>query len=582
MTGGLAILLAFIAFFALRGREEVPPASVAFSDFLRDVQADRVKSVVLNADAVAFELRSGQRLTTTAPPGFIALNPTFLAGLIERGVQFSATRVEGPRADTFQTLALGLVVFGIAGLVLFRMSGRLPTLEKVRTIDPQNVTVTFNDVAGVDEAKDEVREIVDFLKEPGRFASIGGRIPRGILLVGPPGTGKTLLARSMAGEAGVPFISVSGSDFVEMYAGVGAARVRKLFREARRHRSCIVFIDELDAVGRNRGGNSLSHEEREQTLNQLLVEMDGFSRTDSIVVVAATNRGDILDPALLRPGRFDRQVIVGNPDLKGREQILRVHTRAIELEPGVDLRVIARGTPGFSGADLANLVNEAALLAARAGRSTVASQDLDAARDKVLMGVERKSVMMSEQERITCAYHEAGHAVVAALLPEADPLHKVTIIPRGRALGVTMQLPVADRYSHSKTFLQTQIAILMAGRVAEEVCLHEMTSGASNDIERATELARKMVCELGMSSLGPVHVARPSAARDADGRAAGFSEDIARRVDDEIRAQLMHGYNTAQHIVEHQRDTVTALATELLDVESVDGERLKQILAKHA
>ena len=581
MTGGLAILLAFITFFALRGREEVPPASVAFSDFLRDVQADRVKSVVLNADAVAFELRGGQRLTTTAPPGFIALNPTFLAGLIERGVQFSATRVEAPRADTFQTLALGLVVFGIAGLVLFRMSGRLPTLEKVRTIDPQNVTVTFNDVAGVDEAKDEVREIVDFLKEPGRFASIGGRIPRGILLVGPPGTGKTLLARSMAGEAGVPFISVSGSDFVEMYAGVGAARVRKLFREARRHRSCIVFIDELDAVGRNRGGNSLSHEEREQTLNQLLVEMDGFSRTDSIVVVAATNRGDILDPALLRPGRFDRQVIVGNPDLKGREQILRVHTRAIELEPGVDLRVIARGTPGFSGADLANLVNEAALLAARAGRSTVTSQDLDAARDKVLMGVERKSVMMSEQERITCAYHEAGHAVVAALLPEADPLHKVTIIPRGRALGVTMQLPVADRYSHSKTFLQTQIAILMAGRVAEEVCLQQMTSGASNDIERATELARKMVCELGMSSLGPVHFARPSAARDADGRAAGFSEDIARRVDDEIRAHLMHGYNTAQHIVEHQRDTVTALATELLEVESVDGDRLKQILAKH-
>jgi cell division protease FtsH len=582
MTGGLAIVLAFVAFFALRGREEVPPASVAFSDFLRDVQADRVKSVVLNADAVAFELRSGQRLTTTAPPGFIALNPTFLSGLIERGVQFSATRVEGPRADTFQTLALGLVVFGIAGLVLFRMSGRLPTLEKVRTIDPQNVTVTFNDVAGVDEAKDEVREIVDFLKEPGRFASIGGRIPRGILLVGPPGTGKTLLARSMAGEAGVPFISVSGSDFVEMYAGVGAARVRKLFREARRHRSCIVFIDELDAVGRHRGGNSLSHEEREQTLNQLLVEMDGFSRTDSIVVVAATNRGDILDAALLRPGRFDRQVIVDNPDLKGREQILRVHTRAIELEPGVDLRVIARGTPGFSGADLANLVNEAALIAARAGRSTVASQDLDAARDKVLMGVERKSVMMSEQERITCAFHEAGHAVVAALLPEADPLHKVTIIPRGRALGVTMQLPVADRYSHSKTFLQTQIAILMAGRVAEEVCLQQMTSGASNDIERATELARKMVCELGMSSLGPVHVARPSAARDADGRAAGFSEDIARRVDEEIRAQLMHGYHTAQHIVEHQRDTVAALATELLEVESVDGDRLKQILAKHA
>jgi cell division protease FtsH len=578
----VAAILSIALFVTLRTRPTTVSTTVPFSDFLRDVRADAVQSVLVDGDAVTFERRDGQRFATTAPPGFIALNPTFLPGLIDRGVQFSAARVETAGSETLETLLVGLAVFAIAGLVLFRMSGRLPTLEKVRTIDPQDVTVTFKDVAGVDEAKDEVREIVEFLKEPGRFASIGGRIPRGILLVGPPGTGKTLLARSMAGEAGVPFISVSGSDFVEMYAGVGAARVRKLFREARRHRSCIVFIDELDAVGRNRGGNALSHEEREQTLNQLLVEMDGFSRTDSIVVVAATNRADILDAALLRPGRFDRQVMVGNPDLKGREQILRVHTRTTELEPGVDLRVIARGTPGFSGADLANLVNEAALMAARAGRSTVTNLDLDAARDKVLMGVERKSVMMSEQERITCAYHEAGHAVVAAMLPEADPLHKVTIIPRGRALGVTMQLPEADRYSHSKTFLQTQIAILMAGRVAEEVCLQQMTSGASNDIERATELARKMVCELGMSSLGPVHVARPSAAGAADGRAAGFSEDIARRVDEEIRAQLMHGYSTAQQIIEHRRGTVQALAEELLEVESVDGDRLKQIVAQHA
>ena len=581
VLGAIAAVLSIAVVATFRTRPAPESTAVPFSDFLRDVHADAVRSVLVNADAVTFERRDGTRLATTAPPGFIALNPTFLPGLIDRGVQFSATPVESDRGDMIPTLVLGLTVFGIAGLVLFRMSGRLPSLEKVRTVDREGLTVTFNDVAGIDEAKDEVREIVDFLKEPARFASIGGRIPRGILLVGPPGTGKTLLARSMAGEAGVPFISVSGSDFVEMYAGVGAARVRKLFREARRHGSCIVFIDELDAVGRNRGGNALSHEEREQTLNQLLVEMDGFSRTNSIVVVAATNRADILDPALLRPGRFDRQVMVGNPDLKGREQILRVHTRTIDLEPGVNLRVIARGTPGFSGADLANLVNEAALMTARAGRSTVTNQDLDAARDKVLMGVERKSVMMSEQERITCAYHEAGHAVVAALLPEADPLHKVTIIPRGRALGVTMQLPEADRYSHSKTFLQTQIAILMGGRVAEEVCLQQMTSGASNDIERATELARKMVCELGMSSLGPVHVARPSAAGAADGRAAGFSEDIARQVDDEIRSQLMHGYNTAQQIVQHQRDAVTALATELLDVESVDGVRLRQILAQH-
>jgi cell division protease FtsH len=355
--------------------------------------------------------------------------------------------------------------------------------------------------------------------------------------------------------------------------------VRKLFKDARRHKSCIIFIDELDAVGRNRGGNSLSHEEREQTLNQLLVEMDGFAQSDTIVVVGATNRQDILDPALLRPGRFDRQVMVGNPDLKGREQILRVHARKVALEPEVELRSIARGTPGFSGADLANLVNEAALMAARAGRKTVSDADLDAARDKVLMGVERRSVAMSERERITCAYHEAGHAVVAALLPDADPLHKVTIIPRGRALGVTMQLPEADRYTHSKPFIETQIAILMGGRIAEELFLRQMTSGASNDIERATDLARKMVCELGMSPLGPLHFRRPTSAWDSDAGAAGFSEETARRVDDEIRALVMRGYETARQVIEDQRPAVTALAEELLEFESVDADRLKAILA---
>ena len=327
---------------------------------------------------------------------------------------------------------------------------------------------------------------------------------------------------------------------------------------------------------------SLSHEEREQTLNQLLVEMDGFSRSDSIVVVAATNRADILDSALLRPGRFDRQVVVGNPDLNGREQILHVHTRTIELDADVDLRSIARGTPGFSGADLANVVNEAALIAARLQRRTVSNADLQSARDKVLMGAERRSLVMSEHERLTCAYHEAGHAIVAALLPEADPLHKVSIVPRGRALGVTMQLPEADRHAHSKSYLETQIAILMAGRVAEELCLGQMTSGASNDIERATELARKMVCELGMSGLGPVLFRRPSSAWDSDARAAGFSEDAARRVDDEIHSVVMHGYETARQVVERQRVAVQALAEELLDVESVDGDRLKQILAHSA
>jgi len=575
-AAALAIVILAVAAFALRRSDAVP-----FSSFLQDVEANRVRAVTVDGDNFRFERRDGAVLETVAPPAYIAANPTFVPGLVARDVRFDVSRAAPIDAGGYSAIAITVLGGLLVGFVVFRQhfSGRVPTFEKLQAIDPEGVTVTFSDVAGVDEAKDEVREIVDFLKQPARFASIGGRIPRGILLVGPPGTGKTLLARSMAGEAGVPFISASGSDFVEMYAGVGAARVRKLFREARRHPSCIIFIDELDAVGRNRGGHSLGHEEREQTLNQLLVEMDGFSRTDSIVVVAATNRADILDSALLRPGRFDRQVTVGNPDLKGREQILRVHARAVSLEPDVDLRAIARGTPGFSGADLANLVNEAALIAARGGRGTVSNVDLDAARDKVLMGVERKSVVMSQHERVTCAYHEAGHAVVAALLPDADPLHKVTIIPRGRALGVTMQLPEADRHNHSKPFIEAQIAILMAGRVAEETCLGQMTSGASNDIERATELAAKMVCELGMSSLGPVHFRRPSGSPDGDSRAAGFSEETARRVDDEIRALVMRGCQTARDIVEARRDAVRALAVELLEVESVDGDRIKEILA---
>ena len=578
--GAVIVLIAFAAFYTLRADRAPEPSAVAFSDFLRAVQAGEVERVTVTPEALEFQHKGGARFETVAPQGYVASNPTFVTTLTERGIVLDVSRPETSNAGSYGALALGLLFFGLAGLALFRMvTGRVPTLEKARTIDPQQVTVTFKDVAGVDEAKDEVREIVEFLKEPERFAEIGGRIPRGILLVGPPGTGKTLLARSMAGEAGVPFISASGSDFVEMYAGVGASRVRKLFREARRHKSCIIFIDELDAVGRNRGGNSLSHEEREQTLNQLLVEMDGFSPNESIIIVAATNRADILDPALLRPGRFDRQVTVGNPDLKGREQILGVHSRKVALEPDVDLRSIARGTPGFSGADLANLVNEAALIAARQGRKMIGNRDLDAARDKVLMGVERKSVAMSEKERVTCAYHEAGHAVVAALLPEADPLHKVTIIPRGRALGVTMQLPEADRYTHSKPYIESQIAILMGGRVAEELFLRQMTSGASNDIERATELARKMVCELGMSPLGPLHFKRPSSAWDNDSRAAGFSEETARRVDDEIRTLVMRGFETARQIIERQRRAVKALAEELLEVESVDAERLKQILA---
>jgi cell division protease FtsH len=579
-AGILIVILSVAALLALRAQRTADPTKAAFSEFLRDVEAGRVSRVTVGTDTLEFERLDGERFETLAPAGYVASNPTFVTNLTSRGIRLEVTKAEASHSASYGALAVGLLFFGVVGLALYRMmTGRVPTFERARTVDLQQMTVTFADVAGVDEAKDEVREIVDFLKDPARFASIGGRIPRGILLVGPPGTGKTLLARSMAGEAGVPFMSASGSDFVEMYAGVGAARVRRLFRDARKHTACIIFIDELDAVGRNRGGNSLSHEEREQTLNQLLVEMDGFNQSESIIVVAATNRQDILDPALLRPGRFDRQVVVGNPDIKGREQILRVHSRKVALEPDIDLRSIARGTPGFSGADLANLVNEAALIAAREGRATVRTLDLDAARDKVLMGVERKSVAMSEKERTTCAYHEAGHAVVAALLPDADPLHKVTIIPRGRALGVTMQLPEADRYTHSKPFIEAQIAILMGGRVAEELFLRQMTSGASNDIERATELARKMVCELGMSLLGPLHFKRPSSAWDADSRAAGFSEETARRVDEEIRTLVMRGYETARQIIERQRAAVKALAEQLLEVESVDADHLKQILA---
>ena len=580
-AGILIVILSVATFLTLRARATAHPTTVAFSEFLRDVQAGRVSRVTAGTDEVRFEHLDGTLFETMAPAGYVAANPTFVTNLTDRGIRFDVSRAESSHAGSYGALAATLLFVGFAGLAVFRMvTGRVPTFEKARTMDPNDATVTFADVAGVDEAKGEVQEIVDFLKEPARFESIGGRIPRGILLVGPPGTGKTLLARSMAGEAGVPFISASGSDFVEMYAGVGAARVRRLFRDARKQKSCIIFIDELDAVGRNRGGNSMSHEEREQTLNQLLVEMDGFNHTDSIIVVAATNRQDILDPALLRPGRFDRQVVVGNPDIKGREQILKVHSRKVALEPDVELRSIARGTPGFSGADLANLVNEAALIAARAGRKMVRNLDLDAARDKVLMGVERTSVAMSEKERITCAYHEAGHAVVAALLPDADPLHKVTIIPRGRALGVTMQLPEADRYTHSKPFIESQIAILMGGRIAEELFLRQVTSGASNDIERGTELARKMVCELGMSPLGPLHFKRPSSAWDSDSHASGFSEETARRVDEEIRTVVMRGYETARQIIERQRAAVKALADELLETESVDADRLKQLLAE--
>ncbi|HEY3043036.1 MAG TPA: ATP-dependent zinc metalloprotease FtsH [Vicinamibacterales bacterium] len=579
----IVLLLILISIVFVRSRSSVEVAVVPFSDLLRDLNRGAVSEVVVNGDTLTFKLTSGQTLQTNAPASYVTANPSFISDLAQRNVRIDVRNAPEQSAYSYGALILGLIFLGLLGVTLYRITtGRIPALEsKTRTADPEATPVTFADVAGVDEAKEEVMEIVDFLREPSRFSAIGGRIPKGVLLVGPPGTGKTLLARSMAGEAKVPFLFASGSDFVEMYAGVGASRIRKLFKDARRHDSCIIFIDELDAVGRTRGGTSLSHEEREQTLNQLLVEMDGFAPNEGIVVIAATNRPDILDPALLRPGRFDRQVTVGAPDVKGREQILRIHGRKVALDPGVDLRQIARGTPGFSGADLANLMNEAALFAVKGGRAAVTDADLDEARDKVLMGVERRSLAMTDQERITCAYHESGHAVVAALLPNADPLHKVTIIPRGRALGVTMQLPEGDRHTHSREFLEAQIAILMGGRVAEELFLRQMTSGAGNDIERATEIARRMVCEFGMSSLGPLAYRTPGNPWDTD-RGVGISEATAQRVDEEVRELVMRGYETARQLVAKHRGAVRAMAEELLVVESLDAEGIKAIMTSAA
>jgi cell division protease FtsH len=575
-----ALLLCAVGGLYFAMRAPAPP-SLIFSDFLKAVDAGKVTAVTFSGPIIDVVLRDGSVAQTVAPPEFLGANASFVTDLYRREIRVDVIPEPEPGSLSWSATATVAAFLALLGFTVYRTTaGRIPSISgRARIAEQGEHVITFKDVAGVDEAKDEVKEIVDFLKEPGRFAAIGGRIPKGVLLVGPPGTGKTLLARSIAGEAGVPFLFASGSDFVEMYAGVGASRVRRLFRDARRHPSCIVFIDELDAVGRSRGGSSLSHEEREQTLNQLLVEMDGFEAHRGIVVIAATNRPDILDPALLRPGRFDRQVTVGNPDLKGREAILRVHTRKIPVDPGADLRVIARGTPGFSGADLANLVNEAALLAGRAGRTTVTDADLNAARDKVLMGVERRSIVLSDMDRVNCAYHEAGHAVVAALLPGADPLHKVTIIPRGRAMGVTMQLPEADRHTYTKGFLETQVAVLMGGRVAEEIFMNHMTSGASNDIERATDIAQHMVCEWGMSELGPLAYRKPGNSFEAD-RPHGISEATAQRVDEEIRRVVMTGYDRARGLIEENRDAVRLLAEELLQVESLEADEIRAILDK--
>jgi cell division protease FtsH len=574
------VLCAVIAAGIYATNRHTAAPELAFSEFLQQIDKGQVKKVRFADGAIALTLSNGTTARTIPPPSVLATDSGFVTTLAARGVRIEVQQAPEPGALSPGSIAVAVFFLSLLGFTVYRTTaGRIHTPGRAKLAERGGTVVTFQDVAGVDEAKDEVKEIVEFLRHPERFNSLGGRIPKGVLMIGPPGTGKTLLARSIAGEAGVPFIFASGSDFVEMYAGVGAARVRRLFKDARRHKSCIIFIDELDAVGRSRGGSSLSHEEREQTLNQLLVEMDGFEASTGVVVIAATNRQDILDPALLRPGRFDRQVMVGNPDLKGREAILGVHGRKIAMGADVNLRSIARGTPGFSGADLANLVNEAALAAGRAGRSQVAAKDMESARDKVLMGVERRSVQLSELDRVNCAYHEAGHAVVAALLPMADPLHKVTIIPRGRAMGVTMQLPEADRHTYTKGYLETQIAVLMGGRVAEELFMNHMTSGASNDIERATDIAQHMVCEWGMSALGMRAFRKAGNSFEADKQHA-MSEATARRVDEEIEKVLHGGYDRAYDLLNRNRPAVKAIAEALLEVESLEADDLQALLAK--
>jgi cell division protease FtsH len=455
--------------------------------------------------------------------------------------------------------------------------------SRAKLLSNQQKRVTFKDVAGVEEAKEELQEIIEFLKEPQKFQKLGGRIPKGVLMMGPPGTGKTLLARAIAGEANVPFFSISGSDFVEMFVGVGASRVRDLFEQGKKNAPCIIFIDEIDAVGRHRGaGLGGGHDEREQTLNQLLVEMDGFESNDGVILIASTNRPDVLDPALLRPGRFDRRVVVSRPDVRGREGILKVHTRKIPLGEDVDISIIARGTPGFTGADLANLVNEAALNAARYNKKVVAMHDFELAKDKVLMGAERKSMVISNEEKRVTAYHEAGHTLVGLKVPNADPVHKVTIIPRGMALGVTQQLPEGDRHNYTKDYLLGQISILMGGRIAEETFLGGITTGASNDIEKATELARAMVCEYGMSELGPLTFGKKEEQIFLGREIAqhrDYSEETSIRIDSEVRKIVTEQYERATKIIQENRETLIRLADELLEHESLDGVQIRRIVA---
>jgi cell division protease FtsH len=579
------VFLLWSLFQTTKGTSE----TIAFSQFLDRVNSGAVESVTIRGDDIRGETKSTvaggkKEFHTTA----LTTYPAMVDMLRAKGVKIEVEHA----ADTpfITALITWAPVLFLIGLWIFFMrqmqAGGNKALSfgksKAKLLSGNAKKVTFKDVAGVDEAKIELHEIIEFLKEPQKFTKLGGKIPKGVLLMGPPGTGKTLLARAIAGEANAPFFSISGSDFVEMFVGVGASRVRDLFEQGKKNAPCIIFIDEIDAVGRHRGaGLGGGHDEREQTLNQLLVEMDGFESNDGVILVAATNRPDVLDPALLRPGRFDRRVVVDLPDLKGREGILRVHTRTIPLSEDVDPSVIARGTPGFSGADLANLVNEAALNAARYDKKKVQMVDFEFAKDKVLMGVERKSMVMSDREKKNTAYHESGHTVVAAVLPAADPLHKVTIIPRGRALGLTQQLPTEDKYSYSKRYLEAMLAVLMGGRLAEEIFVGEITTGAGNDIERASAMARRMVCEWGMSELGPVTFGKKEEAIFLGREFAqhqDFSEATAVEIDREVKRILDRAYAHAKEIITQHKSSLDRIARKLLERETLEGWEVNDIL----
>ena len=562
-----------------------PEDPVIFSEFMAHLERGDVEKVIIKHNNISAILRDGNRIQT-----YSVEYPDLVKVLREKAVQIEAKPPDdGPWYVTFLLswgpfiLFLGLWFFLMRQMQVGGNRALSFGKSRARMLTEEKKKVTFADVAGVDEAKEEVVEIIEFLKDPQKFQKLGGRIPKGVLIVGPPGTGKTLLAKAIAGEAGVPFFSISGSDFVEMFVGVGASRVRDLFEQGKKHAPCIIFIDEIDAVGRLRGaGLGGGHDEREQTLNQLLVEMDGFDTTEGVILIAATNRPDVLDPALLRPGRFDRQVVVNRPDVRGRAEILTVHTKKVPISPEVDLEQIARGTPGFSGADLENLVNEAALWAARLDKKSVDQIDFENAKDKVLMGVERKSMVLSEEEKRTTAFHEAGHALMAKLLPGTDPVHKVTIIPRGRALGMTMQLPIDDRHSYSKEFLYNTLSILFGGRVAEELIFKSVTTGAGNDIERATDLARKMVCEWGMSEkLGPLTFGKKDEevflGRDF-GSKRDFSDQVALEIDKEVKRLVLESYERTTRMLTEHIHTLRALAEALLEKEVLDSIEIDQIV----